>query len=326
MKVQINDPNLKNYWLEKYRPQSLDEIVLDENTKMKMKEYIDMKDIPHLLFYGLPGTGKTTISYILINALSDIDNSLIINGSDNRGIDTVRNIINPFLECSSMDDTKRIAFIDEIDGLTPDAQMSLKKIFEDTGRIGSRIIATCNDIHKIQPAIQSRFEIYYFKPLDDNEILKRCKYILDTENIQYTENDVLSIISKFKPDMRDVIKNMNKLIINRRLVYDITKMNIAKEETILQIILQMFDNRFNKNNQDQNFYRIMITKIHEIIGTDPERINYMYIFNRIVIDETIAYSVKIIINKYMINDQKAMIKSANFMAGIYNVIFYPNNI
>ena len=166
MGIIISKRKLKysDVWLEKYRPSTLDEVVMNDSYKEKFKEYIKSGSVPSMLLVGSPGTGKTTMAYILLDAcvFDDMD-YLEMNGSLFRGIDVIRNLDDFIKSGNDVFLRKKIIFIDEADKLTPDAQDSLRNLIEQNTDHLSFILT--NYAHKITDALKSRLQTFTFKQL-----------------------------------------------------------------------------------------------------------------------------------------------------------------
>lgn len=188
-------------WVEKYRPKSLSEMVLDPSHRDALDGFLKDGAVPNTLLVGAVGSGKTTAARILVTG---IDCSVLeLNASDERGIDTVRDKIKSFLMVSGLR-RWRVVFLDEADFLTPDAQAALRNIFErfsDTGRF----ILTANSEERIVEAIRSRCQIFRFKVLDRKQVYKFCTRILAAEDVKFDPEDVLRVIEENHPDVRSVV-------------------------------------------------------------------------------------------------------------------------
>jgi replication factor C small subunit len=195
-------PNDNKIFIEKYRPKTFNDIVGQADTITFIKKHID--NLPHLIFYGKAGLGKTTLALIIANeSNSDI---LELNSSDERGIDTVRGRIMNFIRHSSLKG-KKILFLDESDQLTGDAQLCLRPIMEKYA-FNCRFILACNDISKIIEPLQSRCKAFEFKPLDPNDIMLRLRFIADNEFIKASDGDLRNIAIKSNGDMRKAINDL----------------------------------------------------------------------------------------------------------------------
>ena len=196
-------------WVERYRPQKLEELVLDPQIRSYFENLIKTGEIPHLLFCGGPGTGKTTLAKILVKELDAVYR--YINASDERGIDAVREKIIPFAQTKSIDGKLKIVILDEVDGLTGDAQRALRNIIEEYSD-NLRFILTANYKNRISSPIKSRtisFEI--MPPL--KEVIARAVYVITSENVTVLENQkplLRILIEKSYPDIRRVINQIQK--------------------------------------------------------------------------------------------------------------------
>jgi replication factor C small subunit len=195
---EVSDHSL---WVERYRPRTLDELIGSPAVKETLQIWIANKDIPHLLLFGPPGTGKTSIGKILIKHIPC--DSLIINASDENGVDSIRDKVQDFCMTMGVQPLK-IMFLDEADRLTPDAQGILRNLME-TYSSSTRFILTCNYAEKIIPAIKSRSQSFEIKPPTKPECMKQLVKILTTEKIKFEPKDVAFIVASYFPDMRKII-------------------------------------------------------------------------------------------------------------------------
>lgn len=196
-------------WTEKYRPNKINEIYGQEHFVMDAKSWIIERDMPNVLIYGNSGNGKTTAGIVLAKEIlgdSFKDNFFELNASDDRRLETVRTTIRQIAQSGKIGDIPfRICLLDEMGGMTTDAQNALKRIME---RYASniRFIITCNDRNRIIFALQSRCANYHFKPLDNESMLVVIKNILMKENIsRFTDEDLGSFIYAMNGDMRRMI-------------------------------------------------------------------------------------------------------------------------
>jgi len=197
---------LNTLWVERWRPKSLEDMVMDKGIKEKFEEVIRTGDPAHMLFYGKPGTGKTTLAKILISHF-DCE-ALELNSSLERGVDTVA--------VMRGNARWRIILMEEADGLTPDAQDSLRNLMETySGRM--RIILTANYINRIIAPIRSRCQVVEFKELPRKECMRQLQNILKQEAVKYDEDTVLQIIDSCYPDMRSMIQTLQLSTVDKAL-------------------------------------------------------------------------------------------------------------
>lgn len=199
---------LKNYiWYEKYRPKGIEQLVLSSKIKKQLEQYIASKEIPHLLLHGPFGSGKTTVSQILIRACAS--SSLVLNASSSdRGIGVIKERVKNFAATVSINPKKcNIVLFDEADGLTTDAMEALKNTIE-TYQKHCRFIFTANNIHKIDGAIISRCSVISFDALPKEKIFEQVEAILKAEKIKFQKDDITSLIDRFAPDIRAILNNL----------------------------------------------------------------------------------------------------------------------
>lgn len=188
-------------WIEKYRPTILENYVGNEDFKTKLQQYIAKNDIPHLLFYGTAGTGKTTAGKLLVNTL-DCD-YLFLNASDERGIDVIREKIKTFASTAGFRPLK-IVFLDEADQLTPDAQSALKNMMEVYSK-QTRFILTCNHVERIIQPLVSRCQTTALFPPSKKDVAIQLMGILEKEGVTFDKKDIAILVNAYYPDIRLII-------------------------------------------------------------------------------------------------------------------------
>lgn len=195
----------KFIWYERYRPKVLSEMVLRKEYRVKFEDYIAEANIPHLLLYGPRGSGKTTLAYILIDAIGA--QSLVLNASSSdRGVSAVKGKMTQFARSQPLDGRLKVLFLDESDSLTPDAQRALRNTME-TYSDTCRFILTANYIDRVLPEIQSRCIHYEFSTLPRRKVEQLIVSIFNTEKISFTEKAVAFLVERFYPDVRSLINN-----------------------------------------------------------------------------------------------------------------------
>ncbi|OYT27682.1 MAG: Replication factor C small subunit [Candidatus Altiarchaeales archaeon ex4484_96] len=193
-------------WTEKYRPNRLDEMVGQTALVDRFKAYVKANSMPHLLFAGPAGSGKTTAALCITRELFGgiKGNFLELNASDERGIDVVRTKIKDFARTRSISGEFKIIFLDEADALTPDAQNALRRTMENYART-CRFILSCNYSSKIIDPIQSRCSVFRFRGLSDDAIRARLKYILGEEGVSFDDSGLDALVYLSEGDMRRAV-------------------------------------------------------------------------------------------------------------------------
>ena len=203
-------------WVEKYRPDTIDDCIIMEESKEIFKGFLNRGEIPNLLLAGPPGIGKTTIAKALCKELGA--DYYVINGSDEgRFLDTVRNNAKNFASTFSLSSTAKhkVIIIDEADNTTSDVQLLLRASIEEFAN-NCRFIFTCNYKNKIIEPLHSRCAVVDFnirgrtKLVLAEQFMERCSWILQSENIEFEEKVVAELILKFFPDFRRILNEMQR--------------------------------------------------------------------------------------------------------------------
>ena len=201
-------------WVEKYRPQTLDDILLPESVKSIFKGYIDSNEIPNLLLTSTsPGLGKTSVAKVLVKDTNS--DMMMLNGNMDTGVDILRTRAMDFCSAASLDDTPRVVLVDECEMLSPQSMGSMKNFQETFTNVS--FIFTANYINKIPEPVRNRmihfdFDDIYFRNKAElsKVILRRLMYILENEGIEYDKNDLPKVIKAFYPSVRGMIQALQR--------------------------------------------------------------------------------------------------------------------
>ncbi len=193
-------------WVEKYRPSTLDELVLSTSNRDILNTCTEDSCIPNFLFSGKPGIGKTSLAKIIVNDILKCQ-YIYINASDENGIDTVRTKITNFSVTKSIDGNIKVVILDEVDGLTMDAQRALRNIMEEYTDF-VRFVLTANFLHRVIPPVLSRCQSIDMTPTLE-AFTSRCEYVLKNESVNYTPKDLTKLKYHF-PDLRKAINELQK--------------------------------------------------------------------------------------------------------------------
>ncbi|AMQ65938.1 sliding clamp loader subunit [Stenotrophomonas phage vB_SmaS-DLP_6] len=200
-------------WVEKYRPRTVAETILPDNIKATFQQFVDRNEIPNLMLPGGAGTGKTTIARALCEEVGA--DYIIINGSMNGGIDTLRNDIKNFASTVSFSGGRKIVILDEADYLTPQTQAALRNFMEEFSK-NCGFILTCNFKNRIIAPLHSRCSVIDFKIANSDkpklaaQLLKRCEDILAKEGVDYDKQALAAVIMKFYPDNRRILNELQR--------------------------------------------------------------------------------------------------------------------
>jgi replication factor C small subunit len=194
-------------WIEKYRSETLEQYIGNDAIKTRIADCIAKNDIPHLIFAGSAGTGKTTLAKLIVKNIQC--DYLYINASDENGIDTIRERVKGFASTASFQPLK-VVILDEADFLTQPAQAALRNLIEEYSAY-TRFILTCNYVERLIEPLQSRCELHMLKPPTKGAVAKHiCTNVLDVEGVTYEMSDIAQIVNLFYPDVRSIIKTLQQ--------------------------------------------------------------------------------------------------------------------
>ena len=226
-------------WVEKYRPNKFEDIVLEDTNKKLLTNIIKTNNFPNLLFYGPPGTGKTTTIINLINEYQEKYNQkrkglkIHLNASDDRGIDIIRNQINSFVNTKTLFGSGvKFVILDEVDYMTKNAQQALRYLIQQYSQ-NIRFCLICNYISRIDVSLQNEFVRLRFCQLPKSDIYHFLDTIIKKENINITNKQIIAIQENFKSDIRSMINfiqsNHNTIGLNINIIQDSFWKNLIKK-------------------------------------------------------------------------------------------------
>jgi replication factor C small subunit len=296
-------------WVESFRPDTLEGYIGNEHIIEKVRIFIDNGDVPHLLFYGTAGTGKTTLAKIIAGSV-DAD-VMYINASDENSVDAVRDKIKRYASTVGFRRWK-IIILDEADYLTPNAQAALRNLMETYSKT-TRFILTCNYVEKIIDPIQSRCQTFAITPPNKTDVAKRLVQVLEENSVQYDIKDVAAIINSSYPDIRRAINAAQASVVNGNLQLDKASAIQANYMTEVLTVLQ--------NSADK---KSAFNKIRQIIADSKVRdFTPLYTFLYDNLDEFAHGHIApciLIIAEAQYKDSSVVDKEINIMAMFVNIL------
>jgi len=208
-------------WVEEYRPKTIDDCILPQSLKTLFQSFIEKGEVSNLLFSGTPGVGKTTVAKALCEQMNC--DWIMINGSEEGGIDVLRNKIKNFASTVSLSGGKKVVILDEADYLNPQSTQPALRGFVEEFHKNCRFILTCNFKNRIIEPLHSRFSNIEFRisPKDKGKIatklFERVTYILKEQNIEYEEDVVAELIKKHFPDFRKLINELQRYSVSGKI-------------------------------------------------------------------------------------------------------------
>ena len=298
-------------WIERYRSQTLEQYIGNDAIKDRIADCIAKNDIPHFIFSGTAGTGKTTLAKLIVNNIKC--DYLYLNASDENGIDIIRDKVKGFASSASFNPLK-VIILDEADFLTQPAQAALRNIIEEYS-INTRFILTCNYIERLIEPLQSRCEINILKPPTKGGVAKHiCTNVLDVEKITYEMKDIAQVVNTFYPDIRSIIKvlQQNSILdhLSGETILVIDKIDDNWCKQLVQIL--------NKRDKDAWF------QIRQLVAdsqVDDFQIAYRYMFEHM---PEFSYgndaNLSVILDDFIWRSSVVPDKEINFAAAIARIL------
>lgn len=345
MSYQSNDKCKLLPWSEKYRPNSIQNIIYHDKITKTIVNYLEMNKMPHLLFYGPPGTGKTSTILAIAKHYynEDFHNMiLVLNASEERGIEAVRGKIKQFVTTLGLPENKntppfKLIILDEIDAMTDDAQAILRKVIEKYVN-NVRFCFICNYLKKINPAIQSRCIIFRFKPIPNVNMRDYVDVICKNEKIYISNSAIELVIKRSNGDMRKLLNILQSIHMyvnssndlqqnSTRLINDndVSKiLSCPTNDNIVKIL------KFIQKNTLDKSYEYIANLIYDNGISLVELIScvYEYFMDSIINDNKsiIKYdnnkSIEILKNMSMINENLSYCNNDNVQIISFVSLFY----
>jgi DNA polymerase III delta prime subunit len=295
-------------FVEKYRPNTLDNYIGNQHLKSKVKHYLESGDLPHLLLYGKAGTGKTTLAKLLVKNI-DCD-YLYINASDENNVETVRTKVKDFASTIGFKDMK-VIILDECDYITPNAQAALRNLMETFSK-HCRFILTCNYVERIIDPIQSRCQSFQIIPPSKQEVAKHLHNILVQENVMDTPEDIKILVETGYPDIRRVINSAQRNVVGGKIKLDTS--SIIQNDYKLKLI-KILETQDKKTAFKEIRQRLL----------DNQITDYADLF-RLLYDEVDTWGKGhvaeciLIIARYELSDSQVVDKEINAMAMLIELL------
>ena len=284
------ESNKFNSWVEKYRPKNLSEITAQEDVIEPLKKTLITKNLPHLMFFGPSGCGKTSTILALAKELfgeeNYYDRVIELNASDERGINVVRDKIKTYAKKAINQKIGippwKIIILDEADNMTADSQCALRRIMEEYSKL-TRFCIICNYHNKIIDPIESRCMLFRFKPIQEEEIIEKLKYICKNEKFECSEIYLLQIVKNCRGDLRKAINFLQKIynsfgrnsiesgnIINQDMLHEFS--GVIPKETFNELITAII-------NKDST---IIDKTVNEIVNDGFSLVNQILYFHNYI--------------------------------------------
>lgn len=296
-------------WVEKYRPDTLENYIGNDNLKAKLEQFIKNQDIPHLLFCGTAGTGKTTAAKILIKNIEC--DYLFINASDENSVDTIRNKIKNFAATMSFKPMK-IIVLDEADFITPQAQAALRNLMEVFSK-NTRFILTCNYVERIIDPLISRSQVFKLTPPSKKEVAVHVMQILDKEGVSYEKGTLAALVTSYYPDIRRILNNSQLQTTGGKLELNVDE--IIAGDYKLQVLDVLNGNLPLKDK---------VNAVRQIVA-DSNVKDFTELY-RLLFDKVVDYAPAkvpqsiLAIAEGQYRDSFVVDKEINFVATLYNIL------
>jgi len=243
-------------WTEKYRPKKLSDVAGQKEAIKRIEAFVKERSMPHLLFTGPAGTGKTTTAICIARGLYGEDyrqNILELNASDERGIDVVRHKVKDFARLKAFGDVPyKLIYLDESDALTPEAQQALRRTMENYAQT-CRFILSCNYSSKIIEPIQSRCSIFRFRPVGKEDLKERLEHVIKEEHVKIDKEAVEKIVELSEGDLRNAVNMLQTAAstgkhIDVKTIYEVTSQ--ANPDEIKKILEKALTGRFKEARKE----------------------------------------------------------------------------
>ena len=264
-------------WVEQYRPKTIDDCILPDSLKNLFSSFIKKGELSNMLFSGTPGIGKTTVAKALCEEMNC--DWIMINGSEEGGIDVLRNKIKNFASTVSLSGGKKVVILDEADYLNPQSTQPALRGFVEEFHKNCRFILTCNFKNRIIEPLHSRFSNIEFKvnPKDKpklaSRLFERAVYILKEQNVSYEDKVLVELITKHFPDFRKLINELQRYSVSGAIDAGIL-VNVS-DENLKTLVTHLKNKEFSDmrkwvvNNLDNDPVKIF-RKIYDTLYTNLE--------------------------------------------------------
>ena len=264
-------------WVEQYRPKTIEDCILPESLKTLFSSFVKKGELSNLLFSGTPGIGKTTVAKALCEEMNC--DWIMINGSEEGGIDVLRNKIKNFASTVSLSGGKKVVILDEADYLNPQSTQPAMRGFVEEFHKNCRFILTCNFKNRIIEPLHSRFSNIEFKvnPKDKpklaSRLFERAVYILKEQNVSYEDKVLVELITKHFPDFRKLINELQRYSVSGSIDAGIL-VNVS-DENLKTLVTHLKNKEFSDmrkwvvNNLDNDPVKIF-RKIYDTLYSNLE--------------------------------------------------------